>query len=215
LQNIYGSRVSDVLHVKIEGVPPSLLPGNATEFAIDRSLASDFEVKSLLWVYYWLPPVEEDEEDCTYDGDIAEQWGSEESTPELPKAMVYITSNPEQIQDGAQPIAGVLYCPGAQNAPIHLDGHSLGPWPLHPVSTKQGDDFCFASEISITPVCPSGFSSYEPKEPSPLLQRCRDFHEDYGSSECELERLASGTPVCIGYLLCSNSSQSDCSQIGL
>ena len=74
--------------VRIEGVPPCLLPGSTNEYVAHFQLTRqmDLELTCLLWIYWWCP--EPDEE------------GEEED------AMVFVCANVEQIPDEAKPVVG-------------------------------------------------------------------------------------------------------------
>ncbi|CAK9028354.1 unnamed protein product [Durusdinium trenchii] len=167
--------------VRIEGVPPCLLPGSTNEYVAHFQLTRqmDLELTCLLWIYWWRPEPEEE--------------GEEED------AMVFVCANVEQIPDEAKPVVGRLCCLDAEEPEMILDGQSVGPILLRRsrLSQKCESAPCLVSQVTLDVAPPASLGPgvrFVPRgPPSPLQLR----YEELGG--CELQRLMC-SPVVLGDL---------------
>jgi hypothetical protein len=190
-EKLYGNFASELTHIKIAGVPASLLPGNTHEYVVHSAHASktdiSLDVACCFW-FYWLPP---EVEDTTYDDDSDMQ--DYESHPE---GTVWICASSEHVPEEALPLAGTVECQGSR---IELDGQSIGPWPLCPIPDSC-ESTCVLSDLVIRPSPIEGYT-LRAREPSPLKERCSEM------GGCELCRLAA-CPVVVGYLQARDAQKS-------
>lgn len=194
LQQSSRDKANNTMHMKIDGVPASLLPGNVCEYVICADIKHDigFDMACLLWIY-WCPPERPDSEygdDPDWEGDASEE--------EVAECAVCVTASGDQVPDEALPIAGILECPGIRGQRVILDGQSIGPYVLHPASGSQcSHKQCFLSGLVLRPEQLDGYR-FRLREPSPFQEHCDEL------GGCETQRLAEN-PKAIGFLTRSSN----------
>eukprot|EP00929_Paragymnodinium_shiwhaense_P065269 TRINITY_DN32737_c0_g1_i1.p1 TRINITY_DN32737_c0_g1~~TRINITY_DN32737_c0_g1_i1.p1 ORF type:complete len:2034 (+),score=496.49 TRINITY_DN32737_c0_g1_i1:125-6226(+) len=170
-----GFELRSGLRLRVEGVPPCLLPGACTEFNVaphkttEDGLQFQIDICCMLYVY-WLPP----EDDSAAMAD-----------PERP---VWLATDPSHVPEGARPLSGKIRCPGALEPKLIMDGTTIGPFPLRQGtslvegSSDEGAEMCPLGRLSVeieAPLC----WAYAQTEPSPLRMQCREAVEKQKSDE--------------------------------